>query len=116
MDKTTSYIVCKNYGFVKVTNPQSVKKAAAFKPPLEYLVVFRLGGLFGSARIRHNVVNTFVRHSEIQLAARHIFDVLVHIGVLVEISADLIVGVLHSGGLCYKIFILLLVVADGNIG
>lgn len=116
MDKTTSYIVCKNYGFVKVTNPQSVKKAAAFKPPLEYLVVFRLGGLFGSARIRYNVVNTFVRLSEIQLAARHIFDVLVHIGVLVEISADLIVGVLHSGGLCYKIFILLLVVADGNIG
>ena len=116
MDKTTSYIVCKNYGFVKGTNSQSVKKAAALKPPPEYLVVFRLGGLLGSARIRHNVVNTFVRLSEIQLAARHIFDVLVHIGVLVEISADLIVGVLHSGGPCYKIFILLLVVADGNIG
>ena len=109
---TTSYILCKNYGFVKVTNPQSVKKATALKPPLEYSVVFRLGGLFGSARIRHNIVNTFVRLSKIQLAARHIFDVLVHIGVLVEVSADLIVGVLHSGGLCYKIFILLLVVAD----
>lgn len=31
MDKTTSYIVCKNYGFVKVTNPQSVKKSGSFE-------------------------------------------------------------------------------------